>query len=235
MRLDKYISQSCHVSRSQAKVLIKQKRIKVDENIALDIAYQVTSESQVSFDNQPLVLKQHQYFLLHKPAGYICSTKDEVYPSALNLIGELSNINTRNKQNKFHFAGRLDADTTGLVLISNDGQWTHRVTSPRKACSKTYQVTTTNDISEKQITQLMKGVLLKGEKNKTLPATVSKKADNVILLTIYEGRYHQIKRMLVAVGNHVEKLHRLEVGNLRLADLKESKYRELTHKEVEQF
>jgi 16S rRNA pseudouridine516 synthase len=227
-RLDKYLTQATDYTRSQAKKIISQNRVKVDGCIINQAKFKLNINNLVEFDGKALSIESPRYILLHKPAGYICSTQDEVYPSALNLVAKPT-------FNKLHFAGRLDVDTTGLVLISDDGQWTHKVTSPKKQCRKIYRVTTARVVDINQIEQLERGVELNGEENKTLASKVELVNSTQILLTIFEGRYHQVKRMLAAVGNHVESLHREQVGDLTLAELKEGEWRALTKDEIELF
>lgn len=170
-----------------------------------------------------------RYFLLNKPKGYICSTKDEEYPSALNLL-QLANTD------KLHFAGRLDADTTGLVLISDDGQWTHRITSPKYKHVKVYLVLLDSHITKEMIGKFEKGVVLNDSTKPTEPAQVQVIDPNKIKLSIAEGRYHQVKRMLAAVGNHVVDLHRESIGRIKLDDSIElGKWRELDSTEIKHF
>ena len=127
----------------------------------------------------------------------------------------------------------MDIDTTGLVLITDDGQWSHRVTSPKHKQAKVYHVSLVEDISNEAIQQLKEGVLLKGEKKKTLPAGIESLSERTILLTLREGKYHQVKRMLAAVGNSVSQLHRQQIGSIILdPQLKEGAWRELTAEEI---
>jgi len=134
---------------------------------------------------------------------------------------------------KLQIAGRLDIDTTGLVLITDDGKWNHAVTSPRRNCKKRYYLCTAEDIAEDAITKLNKGIMLKGEKQRTKPASLEILYKNEARLTISEGKYHQVKRMFAALGNHVDKLHREAIGAIELdTGLEEGEYRELSHEEV---
>jgi 16S rRNA pseudouridine516 synthase len=234
MRLDQFIAQTAHVSRSTAKQIILKGRVKVgDEQIKnpkfhVKINHDGTTQPVVIFKGEKLSLEGKRYILLNKPQGYICSTKDEVYPSALNL---LKSANTQ----QLHFGGRLDQDSTGLVLISDDGQWTHNITSPKKSCIKTYLVSTIDPLTEVSILALRRGVLLNGESKITTPNSVSPLSDNQLRLSISEGKYHQVKRMLAAVGNRVTKLHRESVGGIELGKLQVGEWRRLTTDEVNLF
>ncbi|WP_049097636.1 16S rRNA pseudouridine(516) synthase RsuA, partial [Klebsiella michiganensis] len=132
-----------------------------------------------------------------------------------------------------HAAGRLDIDTTGLVLMTDDGQWSHRITSPRHHCEKTYLVTLENPLDESTAEQFAKGVQLHNEKDLTKPAVLEVVTPTEVRLTISEGRYHQVKRMFAAVGNHVVGLHRERIGDIALdASLAPGEYRPLTAEEI---
>lgn len=228
MRLDKFVSQTANITRTQAKKVIAQKRVKVDSLLINQSKFKLSLDSIVEFDGQLLSLACKRYILLYKPTGYICSSKNEVYPSALNLVLEPP-------FKDLHFAGRLDVDTTGLVLISDDGQWTHRVTSPKKQCKKIYRIITAANIDQNQVDQLTQGVELKGEDKITLQSEVEMINSKEMLLTIYEGRYHQVKRMLAVVGNHVEALHREQIGEIKLDGLKQGEWRDLSIDEKDLF
>ncbi len=159
--------------------------------------------------------QQHgpRYFMLNKPQGYVCSTDDPDHPTVLYFLDEPVAW-------KLHAAGRLDIDTTGLVLMTDDGQWSHRITSPRHHCEKTYLVTLESPVADDTAEQFAKGVQLHNEKDLTKPAVLEVITPTQVRLTISEGRYHQVKRMFAAVGNHVVELHRERIGGITLdADL----------------
>lgn len=228
MRLDKYVSQALKNTRSQARKLIRQRRVCLNESVETNVATKVCTDDKVAFDSKLIYVRGNRYLAVNKPAGYICSTQNEEYPTALNLI-------KNSPVGDLHFAGRLDVDTTGLVLVSDDGQWTHRVTSPRKHYQKVYRVITAREVDEGQIIQLTQGVELRGEDKKTAEAEVLQVNKNELLLTITEGRYHQVKRMLAAVGNHVELLHREKIGSVSLDGLGVGEWRELSPEEISGF
>lgn len=164
--------------------------------------------------------------MLHKPTGFVCShTAEANHKSALDLI------DIQNKRD-LHFAGRLDADTTGLIIITDDGDFSHRVTSKR--FFKTYIVDLAKPIDPIGIEQLKSGVQLNGEKRLTNPATVKMIHNTQIKLTINEGKYHQVKRMLAAIGNSVIGLHRESIGYISL-DIEAGKWRYLEPSEVDGF
>ncbi len=148
--------------------------------------------------------------VLHKPAGYECSTKPRHHPSVLSLLP--TPLRTRGLQS----VGRLDEDTTGLLLFTDDGSLIHRLTSPKHHMPKVYDVLAKHPVSDEQITQLQHGVVLEDDPSPTLAAGAERTAENGLRLTLTEGRYHQVKRMLAAVGNRVEALHRSRFGRLAL-------------------
>ena len=183
LRLDKFIAKTTGCTRSKAKKLILSGQVNVDQNTCKSVGLIVSPQNEVLLSGKILAFIGNRYILLNKPKGTICSNKDEQYPSVLNLL-DLVNLDD------LHFAGRLDADTSGLVLISDDGQWTHRITSPKHKQAKTYIVTTSEPLSEKASQQLEAGVLLKDNAKPTLPAVVSAIDDYTCSITITEGRYH---------------------------------------------
>ena len=170
-----------------------------------------------------------RYLMLNKPQDTLCSNVDEFYPSVLSLLGVP-------KAYSLHIAGRLDADTTGLVLITDDGQWSHRLTSPVKACAKRYRVQLADPLTASDselVAKFAHGIALKGEASLTRPATLEILTPTEVLLTITEGKYHQVKRMFAAIGNKVVGLHREQVGGISLdPDLGAGQWRYLTQDEI---
>ncbi|WP_058911858.1 16S rRNA pseudouridine(516) synthase RsuA [Entomohabitans teleogrylli] len=227
MRLDKFISQQLGVSRAIAGREIRASRVTVDGDVVKNSAFKLAPEHQVEYDGNPL--EQHngsRYFMLNKPQGYVCSTDDPDYPTVIYFLDEPM-------AHKLHAAGRLDIDTTGLVLMTDDGQWSHRITSPRHHCEKTYLVTLDSPLAEGVGEQFAAGVQLHNEKSLTKPAQLEIITPTQVRLTISEGRYHQVKRMFAAVGNHVVALHRERIGAIVLDPaLGEGEYRPLTAGEI---
>ncbi|PIP80851.1 MAG: 16S rRNA pseudouridine(516) synthase, partial [Gammaproteobacteria bacterium CG22_combo_CG10-13_8_21_14_all_40_8] len=226
-RIDKFIAANSPLSRSQAKKALQQGSIKINGKVVKKADFPVEAQDQVSWQNQPLQPLVLRYIMMNKPEGYISSTQDEAHPSLLNLLkGE--------PLKDLHVAGRLDVDTTGLVLITDDGQWSHQVTSPKKACSKTYRVSLFEKIQPETIALFAEGVSLKNDPHKTLPAELVILEQKLCLLRIQEGRYHQVKRMFASVGNHVVQLHRTQIGKVALdKDLGLGEWRHLTQAEIE--
>ncbi len=227
MRLDKFLSQQLEVSRAIASRELRARRVTVDGEVVRDGAFKLSPENQVEFDGNLLQQQQGpRYFMLNKPVGYVCSTDDPDHPTVLYFLAEPTAY-------KLHAAGRLDIDTTGLVLMTDDGQWSHRITSPRHHCEKTYLVTLEQPLSPTTAQQFAEGVQLHNEKTLTRPATLEVVEERLVRLTISEGRYHQVKRMFAAVGNRVVELHRERIGAITLdSDLAPGEYRALTAEEI---
>ena len=226
MRLDKYISQVTDYSRKQVKALLKANLVTLDGQTVSDPSLHIVTNQVVAVDGETLSSPSARYFMLNKPLGYICATKDSSHPVVLDLLDEPN-------KDKLQIAGRLDIDTTGLVLITDDGQWNHSLTSPNHKCDKTYYVCTAEAITHQYIEKFAKGIMLEGETKRTRPAVLDILFANEARLTISEGKYHQVKRMFAAMGNRVEELHRESIGGILLdKDLPEGDYRPLTEEEI---
>ena len=221
------MSQQLGISRNLVARELRAGNITVDDKVVKSGSMQISADNEVSYDGNVLIqITGPRYFMLHKPEGYVCSTDDPTHPTILYFIDEPVT-------QKLHAAGRLDIDTTGLVLLTDDGQWSHRITSPKHHCEKTYRVQLSEDIADDVIQKFEIGVMLNGEKSPTKPAQLEIISPREVLLTISEGRYHQVKRMFAAVGNHVCGLHRERVGEIRLDEqLEPGEYRPLTEDEI---
>lgn len=225
MRLDKYIANNTDFSRREVKYLLRERRIKINGDTLKDAATKITDTDCIELDNQPVIAIGLGYFMLNKPEGVVCANSDKDHSRVFDFIDE--------QHADLHVAGRLDRDTTGLVLITNDGQWSHRVTSPRYQCVKTYRVQTAERITANMVVKLEKGIHLQPENIRTRPAKVDVIAEDELLLQITEGKYHQVKRMLHAVNNAVDRLHRIRIGDILLDDdLMPGEYRALSSKEI---
>lgn len=226
MRLDKYICESTTLTRSQAKKVISQGRVKSAGKTVRSCAYKTSEGEVISFDDNIISIRGLRYIMINKPADFICSNVDEQLPSLFNLIDA-------DKKEQLFIAGRLDADTTGLALITDDGKWSHKVTSPRNKCKKRYRVTLDAVITPEAIKQLEVGVQLHSEPQPCLPAEIEVISETEVRLTISEGKYHQVKRMFAAIGNLVVELHREQIGEIELdAELEFGEWRYLTEAEV---
>lgn len=226
MRIDRWVSQATDLSRKEVQAAIKAGRIAVDGQAVNSPAFPVRAQDRVSLDGEQLKAAGARYFMLHKPAGYLCATQDAHHPTVLDLL-------TEPNKHGLQIVGRLDLDTTGLLLITDDGRWNHRVTSPRRACEKTYLASLAEPLCESAPAQFEAGILLKNETHPTRPARVEALPNNQCRVTISEGRYHQVKRMLAAVNNRVTGLHRERIGEILLdPNLAEGQYRPLTPAEI---
>ena len=226
MRLDKYISQTSDYSRSEAKRLLRSERVTVDGELVSDPRLDVDLSHEICIDDYPLPKPGHRYFMLNKPEGVVSATKDGRQVTALSLLDE-ANLQ------KLHIAGRLDQDSTGLLLITDDGQWSHKVTSPRHDCQKRYRVETEELIPESAIQVFANGILLSGETKACKPAELLIESPHEATVLISEGRFHQVKRMFESVGCQVTKLHRDAIGAIELDEtLMVGDYRPLTPEEI---
>jgi 16S rRNA pseudouridine516 synthase len=214
------------MTRSQAKKVIIQGRITSSGATLRNSAYKVAENEPICFDGNIINVRSTRYIMLNKPKDFICSTVDEQLPSILNLIKV-------DKRQQLCIAGRLDADTTGLTLITDDGQWSHKITSPRKKCNKRYRVTLAQAVEQSAIALFKEGIQLKSENQPCLPAQLEILSDTEVLLTINEGKYHQVKRMFAALGNLVVELHREQIGQIELdKNLALGEWRYLTEDEA---
>ena len=201
-----------------------------------DSAAEIEPEDGMRFKVQGVEWEYHAlgYVLLHKPAGTECSQKPSTYPSIYTLLpAPLRNRPNKNAIQGVQAVGRLDQDTTGMLLLSDDGQFIHRMSSPKKHVPKVYQVTAKHEVTQQQVDRLLAGVVLDDDPKPVKAAACVKTGDNTLDLTLTEGKYHQVKRMLAAVGNRVEGLHRAQIGGLRLPDdLKAGEWRWVTAQEL---
>lgn len=227
MRLDKYLCHATSLSRSQAQTAIRRGQVTVDGKIVKRPDYKLTAESVVEWHEQQVSPSGKRYYMLHKPQGVVCATVDDQHKTVLDLFDAPL-------RKGLHVAGRLDIDATGLVLLTDDGDWSHRVTSPKRDCGKTYHVTLAEALDAELVERFAEGIELRNEKNKTRSATLEIIAANEARLTISEGKYHQVKRMFAAVGNRVTALHRERIGALQLDPaLQAGEWRPLTEEEIE--
>lgn len=226
MRLDKYISNATEYTRSQVKKLIKQEMVTIDGRLAYDPAEQISNDTEICIDGVTISAHAARYFMLNKPQNYVCASKDRRHLTVLDLIYEP-------RPEELHIAGRLDIDTTGLVLITDDGQWSHRITSPKYSCTKYYTASLREPVTDAVVRKFHEGIFLQGEKRRTRPASLETIDDTLVRIGIQEGKFHQIKRMFHAVNNEVLQLHRQQIGDIVLdANLAEGEYRPLTAAEI---
>lgn len=227
MRLDKFVCKSTELSGGEATEIINSGAVIVDGKVITNESTQVHENNQIVLDNQLLKTRSFRYILIHKPAGTICSNIDEVYPSLFNYL-DIDNVS------ELHFAGRLDVDTTGLVLATDDGRWSFSIITPSQRCNKVYRVGLSRPVSKDITSKFEKGIQLQGESQLSLPAQLTIVNPNEVLLTISEGKFHQVKRMFSTVGNKVVSLHREKIGTVSL-DVEIGQWRYLTDNEVNSF
>ncbi len=226
MRLDKYLCHGTGLTRSRAQGMIRSGQVTVNGEVVKDPSYKLPANAEVNWRDRTVQLTGHRYIMLNKPLDVVCATTDVRHKTVLDLL------DVENKKG-LHVAGRLDIDTTGLVLITDDGDWSHRLTSPKHHCSKRYRVTLAEPVEKGLAERFAEGIELRNEKRKTRPAVLEQLSATEVYLTLSEGKYHQVKRMFAAAGNHVTALHRESVGKIVLdANLQPGQWRELTPEEI---
>lgn len=223
IRLDKYLSVACGLSRNDAKLLLRGGRVAVDGGRVKKSDVKVDPlSSTVTVDGKMVEYKEHIYILMHKPAGILSACSDKRARTVLDIVPE------HLKRDGLFPVGRLDKDTTGMLLITDDGDFAHRVISPKSHTDKLYYVELDGEIGESLVAQFEQGVTL-ADGTKCLPAKLEPAGSCSAYVTIREGKYHQIKRMFGTAGLGVERLHRVAIGGLRLPeDLKPGECVELT-------
>jgi len=231
MRLDRFLSNAGIGSRKEVKSLIKGQRVLVDNNIINDPGYIIDPDkAKVMVDNQPIIYKKFYYLMLNKPAGVISATRDSLHQTVVDLLP------SQYQHIKLFPVGRLDKDTEGLLVLTNDGQLAHRVLSPKNKVPKTYYAVIEGKVTKEDVDAFQRGIKL-DEDVTALPAQLSilKSCDeSEVHITIFEGKYHQVKRMFEAVGKKVIYLKRLRMGNLYLDEkLAPGQVRELSKHEIE--
>lgn len=230
MRLDRYVANASTLSRSEVHRLIRAGDILVN-GVTARSNTAVAESDTVTLYGDEVMPARHVYIALHKPAGYICATSDANHPTVLDLLGDSQTALHPNEP--LQVVGRLDIDTTGLVLITTDGQWNHRITSPNGNCHKLYQVNLAQPITEADINTLEQGVLLRSETKPTRPCVIHALSPTQVTIELQEGKYHQVKRMFAAVGNRVTHLHRTTIGGIVLdPTLAAGEFRALTAAEI---
>ena len=233
MRLDRFISKKLAVSRRDVRLMLAQKRIVVDGLNASNIEQIIDTFSIVLVDNTILQKNSASYVMLNKPIGVVSATKDKQHKTVIDLLTSTSLLSTEQCQN-LHIVGRLDLNSSGLLLLTNDSRWSSHLTSPKNKVVKKYRVTLANPLSEDYIKAFEQGMYFDYEDITTKPARLELISEYVADVYLTEGRYHQIKRMFGRFRNPVVKLHRISIGGLSLDDhLLAGESRLLTPFEVE--
>lgn len=227
MRLDKFVCKSTELTKNEAIQRINAGEVFVNGVAVVNEVTQVHENNAVSLNGNKLIARDFRYILMHKPANTICSNIDEAYPSLFNFLDV-------DKKSELHIAGRLDADTTGLILITDDGRWSFNITVPTKHCEKVYRVGLSRPIGDDAAGKFAQGIKLQGEQRLTMPAKLKVIQPQEVLLTITEGKFHQVKRMFSTIGNRVVSLHREKIGAMTL-DVEIGQWRYLTASEIGSF
>jgi len=226
MHLDRLLQSQGFGSRKSCRTLIESGAVTVNGTPCLN-PQQDFDPTHLSFtvNDEPWQYREKVYVLLHKPPGYECSRNPQHHLSVFSLLP--APLIARGIQ----CVGRLDADTTGLLLLTDDGTWLHALTSPRRHVPKRYQVTTAEPVTEAMLQALRTGVLLHDESEALAALECVQTGPDQLIMTITQGKYHQVKRMLAAAGNRVTALHRAAIGSLGLGDLAQGQWRYLAARE----
>ena len=226
LRLDKLLCEMKIGTRSQVKKELKQGLVAVNGEIVTKPEYKVEEDTdRITYKGKPVRYRKHVYYMLNKPAGVVSATRDHTCRTVTELLKDTGYTD-------LFPVGRLDKDTEGLLLMTDDGELAHQLLSPKKHVEKVYEVGLREALSGEDVRKLENGVDI-GEGERTLPARVEIAEEMRIFLTITEGKFHQVKRMLQAVGNEVVSLRRIPMGGLKLdSRLASGEYRELSEEEI---
>ena len=227
MLLEKMLQSQGFGSRKHCQQLIKQGAIQIQNDIIVDVKYKFDVQNgQFSVYGTPYQYRENVYIALNKPKGYECSHQSTHHFSVFDLFDDV--LLNRGVQ----CVGRLDQDTTGLLLLTDDGQFLQALTHPKKHVPKVYCMQTADAVSNEQVQQLTQGVELRNEKGIFAATEVQVCAEHELQFAIHQGVYHQVKRMVAAVGNKVETLHRQQIGQLKLMHLPEGEWVFLTEEQI---
>ncbi len=236
IRLDKYLSDHTEWTRSQIKKKVASGLVKVQDAVIKDAGYKVSAEDVIEMEGRRICGQQYQYLLFHKPAGIVSATEDTREETVLDAVrrggfageGEVPFL----AKDLFPM-GRLDKDTEGLLILTNDGELAHRLLSPKFHVEKTYLVQLDTAVSETDVLHMKEGLNI-GEKHLTKPAKMEILSERECLLTITEGKFHQVKRMFHKLGKEVVYLKRVAMAGIKLEDsMEKGQWRQLTEKEIE--
>lgn len=228
MRLDKFLANAGVGTRSSVKKLFKIGLISVNGEKVNDPSQPIHPDQDlIEVDGEKIMYQRFVYLALHKPKGYVSARIDKHDPTIMSLL-------TGYEHRDLHIVGRLDKDTTGLILLTDDGAFTHHLTSPKHHVAKTYEVTVDQPLQDNLIHKFADGFSL-GIDDSVKPSQLKLIGEKKAKLTIFEGKFHQVKRMFEKFGYQVTALHRTTIGSLSINNLVERSFRELTAAEVEQL
>lgn len=230
MKIDRFLAKHEAMGGKTALRLLMDKRVTVDGRLITDKTHEVNRFSRIALDAKVIQEPARAlYLMLHKPVGYLSATMDDTHHTILDLIDDQD-------RDTLHIAGRLDRNSSGLVLLTNDGRWSKRLMAPDKKVPKVYLVETREPIAPEAVAAFAQGFYFHTEDLTTLPAELEILDDHHARLTLYEGRYHQVKRMFHRIHNRVISLHRESIGSIKLPEnLKEGMWRSLTKMETSFF
>ena len=244
-RLDKYVAECAGITRKEAKNALSKGRVQLNGEVCKDGDRKVSSEAEVLLDGKRLAAEQFLYLMLHKPAGVVSATEDGRDKTVLELVREQSAPDADSVSHTGYFlgkrevfpVGRLDKDTEGLLLLTDDGELAHQLLSPKKHVDKVYYARLDGEVPADAAQRFAEGIMV-GQDYRAMPAKLEilSVSDGVseVTITLREGKFHQVKRMCHEIGCEVTYLKRLSMGNLRLDEsLKPGECRKLTEKEVE--
>lgn len=228
-RLDSFLAKHCQISKGDVRLILAQKRVKVDGKNVLSVEQRINKFSKIVLDNQVLQDNQAYYVMLHKPIGVVCATKDEKHQTVIDILPFAF-------KHELHIVGRLDLNTSGLVLLTNDSRWSEAITQPKQKIEKTYHVTLQEPLDQSYVEGFKQGMYFAYEDITTLPAQLTITGVNKAEVKLVEGKYHQIKRMFGRYQNAVTALHRNQIGNITLDhQLPAGRSRLLTAQEINSF
>lgn len=235
MRLDKYLSHVGLGSRKEVKQILKSGRVEINGQVVKQSSIHVAAEDQVKVDGVLLVYEQFVYYMMNKPKDVLSATQDAFQPTVLDLFDE------SDYRADLFPVGRLDKDTVGLLLVTNDGDLSHQLLSPKKHVAKEYVAGIVGVMTHEDQVKFAEGIRLNNEEEckpaqLTILATDEQQRTSQVKITIVEGKYHQVKRMVAACGKKVQSLQRISMGPIRLdPQLNEGQYRRLTEQELKQL
>ena len=225
MKLSRFLYHHTSHGKNDVRRILAAGRVKVDGKMERDSQCDIGDFTQVTLDDLILRDTSAVYLMLNKPAGYLSATVDDEHRTVMELIDTPETL---------HIAGRLDRASTGLLILTNDGKWSRRLTEPKEGVPKVYEVTTAEPITKETAMRFQQGIYFAYEDLTTQPAELQILSAQRAQITIYEGRYHQIKRMFHAVDNRITSLHRLSMGAIQLDEsLTPGQSRNLTQQEIE--
>jgi len=226
MRLDKFLTECGAGTRSEVKKIISAKKIMVNGILQKNSDIKIDEiNDRVELDGEELKYKKYRYYMMNKPAGVITASEDKIQKTVMDILPEWV------VRKELFPIGRLDKDTEGILLFTNDGEFSHKILSPKNHVEKEYFVVLEKEISDDEIRQVESGVIIDNDYN-TKEAKIKRSSGNEIFLTIVEGKYHQVKQMMGAVDNRVTYLKRVRFADIELNDLETGGVVEISREDI---